>query len=48
MNIIKKLLNRNLSYEEQLLKKYGNANKIKKYNLKILFIADTHNCLKKI
>ena len=46
MNIIKKLLNRNLSYEEQLLKKYGNANKIKKYNLKILFIADTHNCLK--
>lgn len=27
MNIIKKLLNRNLSYEEQLLKKYGNANK---------------------
>lgn len=33
------------SYEELLLKKYGNAKKFKKYNLKILFIADTHNCL---
>ena len=50
MNIItkhlQKILNRNVSYEEQLLKKYGNANNLKKYNLKILFIADTHNCLK--
>ena len=29
-----------------LYKKYGTANKIQRYNLKLLFIADTHNCLK--
>ena len=34
------------NYEDVLYKKYGIANKIQKYNLKILFIADTHNCLK--
>lgn len=36
----------NVSFENQLLKKYGNAKELKRYNLKILFIADTHNCLK--
>ena len=50
MNIItkylEKILNRNISYEDKLLKEYGNANNLKKYNLKILFIADTHNCLR--
>lgn len=34
------------NYEEILYKKYGTANKIQRYNLKLLFIADTHNCLK--
>ena len=34
------------NYEEVLYKKYGKADKIQKYNLKLLFIADTHNCLK--
>ena len=34
------------NYEEILYKKYGIANKIRRYNLKVLFITDTHNCLK--
>ena len=34
------------NYEDILYKKYGTANKIQRYNLKLLFIADTHNCLK--
>lgn len=34
------------NYEDVLYKKYGTANKIQRYNLKLLFIADTHNCLK--
>lgn len=29
-------------FEDELLYKYGNCAKIQKYNLKILFIADTH------
>lgn len=33
------------SYENKLLKQYGECNKNKKFNIKILFIADTHNCL---
>lgn len=32
-------------FEEELLNKYGNCNSNSKYNLKILFITDTHNCL---
>lgn len=42
---INSILKRN-NYEENLYKKYGKANKIQQYNLKLLFIADTHNCLK--
>lgn len=42
---LNKIFRKNKSYENQLLSKYGSANKIKKYGLKILFIADTHNCL---
>lgn len=34
------------TYEDILLKKYGIVDKYEKHNLKILFIADTHNCLK--
>ena len=34
------------NYEDILYKTYGTANKIQRYNLKLLFIADTHNCLK--
>lgn len=45
MEFLNKILGKNNSYESQLLKKYGNANKLKKNGLKILFIADTHNCL---
>lgn len=33
------------NYENDLLVKYGKSKKLKKYNLKILFITDTHNCL---
>ena len=33
------------SYEEELLKKYGKCKEIKKSNLKILFVADTHDCI---
>lgn len=32
-------------YENRLLKQYGKCNKNKNFNIKILFIADTHNCL---
>ena len=32
-------------FENNLLKKYGNCNKLIHYGLKILFITDTHNCL---
>ncbi len=45
MGLLNKMLGKNNSYESQLLKKYGRSNKLKKYGLKILFIADTHNCL---
>ena len=45
MNFFDKIFNKKRNYQEQLLKQYGFANKLKKYNLKILFIADTHNCL---
>lgn len=45
MGLLNKMLGKNNSYESQLLKKYGRSNKFKKYGLKILFIADTHNCL---
>lgn len=45
MGLLNKMLGKNNSYESQLLKKYGQSNKFKKYGLKILFIADTHNCL---
>lgn len=44
LNIKRIFKNRN--YEESLYKKYGNANKLQKYNLKLLFITDTHNCLR--
>ena len=33
------------TFEDELLYKYGNCAEKQKYNLKILFIADTHNCL---
>ena len=33
------------SYEDDLYKQYGRCRDIQKYNLKILFITDTHNCL---
>ena len=42
---IKRILKRK-NYEESLYKKYGNANKLQKYNLRLLFITDTHNCLR--
>ena len=45
MGLLNKMLGKNNYYESQLLKKYGRSNKLKKYGLKILFIADTHNCL---
>lgn len=45
-NILNKIFNRNKTYEDLLLKQYGKANELKKYNLKILFIADTHDCLR--
>ena len=45
MNFFSKIFNKKENYEEKLLKQYGYADKLKKYNLKILFITDTHNCL---
>ena len=33
------------TFEEFLLKQYGNCKERKKFNIKILFITDTHNCL---
>ena len=33
------------NFEEKLLSKYGNCRERKKFNLKVLFIADTHDCL---
>lgn len=33
------------NFEDELLSKYGNCIERKKYNIKILFITDTHNCL---
>ncbi len=33
------------TYEDELYEQYGRCRDIKKYNLKILFITDTHNCL---
>lgn len=33
------------SYEDDLYEQYGRCRDIQKYNLKILFITDTHNCL---
>ena len=35
MNFFDKIFNKKRNYEEQLLKQYGYANKLKKYNLKI-------------
>ena len=35
----------NTHFEDNLLKKYGRCREIKKYNLKILFITDTHGML---
>lgn len=32
-------------FEDSLLQKYSYCNKLKKYNVKILFITDTHDCL---
>lgn len=34
-----------VGYEDELLSEYGECKRIDKLNLKILFIADTHNCL---
>lgn len=45
-DIISKIFNINKTFEDKLLKEYGKANELKKYNLKILFIADTHDCLR--
>lgn len=33
------------NFEDKLLDKYGNCTERNKYNIKILFITDTHNCL---
>lgn len=33
------------TFEDELLDKYGKSREHKKYNLKVLFITDTHNCL---
>ncbi len=38
-------INKGRKYEEELLEKYGNCRLYQKFNLKILFITDTHNCL---
>lgn len=35
----------NKSFEDKLFEEYSYCNKLKKYNIKILFIADTHDCL---
>lgn len=45
LNKIIEFLLKNKTYEEKLFKQYGKARKYKDYNIKILFIADTHNCL---
>ena len=42
-----KIENKDVSiFEDELLEKYGEIDEIKKFNLKILFITDTHNSLK--
>jgi len=43
--IIGNLFNNNSNFENSLLKKYGNCSTKKYQKIKILFIADTHNCL---
>lgn len=35
----------NKSFENNLFDEYSYCNELKKYNIKILFIADTHDCL---
>ena len=51
-NMFKKILNKisnifkKKNYEDKLLKEFGKADKYENHNLRILFIADTHNCLK--
>ncbi len=39
------LLKTTKTFEDTLLQKYGNARQKENYNLRILFITDTHNCL---
>ena len=46
ISFIKEIINKNLCYENKLLKKYGYADKLKKYNVKVIFLSDTHGCLK--
>lgn len=41
----KKNLNQGEMFENELLDKYGKCRLYKKFNLKVLFITDTHNCL---
>ncbi len=44
-DILKPIFNDDKNYEKKLLKKYGKCRETKKYNLKILFITDTHGML---
>jgi len=44
-NLIKKIYRTEKSFEDSLFKEYSYCNKLKKYNVKILFITDTHDCL---
>lgn len=41
----KKLIESAKNYEDKLLNQYGQCKELSKYNLKLLFITDTHNCL---
>lgn len=41
----KLIIEQQKTFEDELFKKYGKSREQKKYNLKVLFITDTHNCL---
>ncbi len=41
----KLIIGQQKTFEDELFKKYGKSREQKKYNLKVLFITDTHNCL---
>lgn len=42
---IDNIFNEGEAFENELLEKYGKCKPYQKFNLNVLFITDTHNCL---